>query len=80
MARKKTFVCEGCADVAHDAIQPDGWTGYGMSGIGPNTTAVWCAQCRARGIMDRYAVTTYRRARSVAKSRKILPLLLERAE
>lgn len=80
MAKKHPFVCEGCATVERAAIQPDGWTGYGMSGIAPNTTAVWCATCRAAGLMDRYSVTTYRRARSVAKSRGLLNKLVDGAE
>lgn len=79
MTRRQRFVCEGCAAVDHDRLLPTGWTGYGMSAIEPNTTANWCATCRAKGVMDAVSVTTYRRARSVAKSRGLLQQLLEAA-
>lgn len=77
MSRKIKHVCEGCAVVEQGHLQPDGWTGYGMSAIQPQTVALWCAECRAKGVMDAVSVTTYRLARSVAKSRGILQQLLE---
>ena len=79
MAKRKRFVCEGCAAVEFDGLLPNGWTGYGMSAIEPSIVANWCAECRANGVMDAVSVTTHRRARSVAKSRKMLQRLIEAA-
>ena len=70
-----TFVCEGCAATARDPVFPVGWTGYGMTARKPNATADWCATCRANGTMDKFSVTTHRRAVAIAKSRGLLEKL-----
>lgn len=80
--RKKTaFVCEGCGTTAERDIcglQPDGWIGYGASATGLKTTAVWCQSCASNGTMDRFSVTTYRRAVAIARSRGLLTQLVGR--
>lgn len=65
-------VCEGCGTTEHTKRQPDGWVGYGMSARRAQMTATWCAECVAKGLMDKFSVTTYRRAVEVARSRGLL--------
>lgn len=71
-----TQVCEGCAATERGKRQPDGWCGYGMSARKDHTVAVWCAECVANGIMERFSATTYRRAVAVAKSRGLLAQII----